>query len=69
MANTARDVGGDASAGVSALRGVTTKSETINSALRETVPRLRRADALARLSEMGEAGAFDELLDRTTYRW
>jgi hypothetical protein len=37
-------------------------------ALRETVQRLRRANALARLSEMGEAGAVDALLDKTTYR-
>ncbi|MBX6724153.1 MAG: DUF2191 domain-containing protein, partial [Dactylosporangium sp.] len=42
--------------------------DTINTALRETVQRLRRAHALARLSEMGESGAFDELLDKTTYR-
>jgi Uncharacterized protein conserved in bacteria (DUF2191). len=62
------DVDDDALAEASALLGTTTKKDTINTALRETVQRLRRANALARLSEMGEAGAFDELLDKTAYR-
>jgi Arc/MetJ family transcription regulator len=62
------EVDDDALAEASALLGTTTKKDTINTALRETVQRLRRANALARLSEMGEAGAFDELLDKAAYR-
>ena len=62
------DVDDDALAEASTLLGTATKKETINTALRETVQRLRRAHALARLSEMGEAGAFDELLDKAAYR-
>jgi Arc/MetJ family transcription regulator len=62
------DVDDEALAEASSLLGTATKKDTINTALRETVQRLRRADALARLAEMGEAGAFDELLDKSTYR-
>jgi Arc/MetJ family transcription regulator len=62
------DVDDEALAEASSLLGTATKKDTINAALRETVQRLRRADALARLAEMGEAGAFDELLDKSTYR-
>jgi hypothetical protein len=29
---------------------------------------LRRAKALARLAELGETGAFDDLLDKSAYR-
>jgi hypothetical protein len=45
-----------------------TKRDTVTTALRETALQLRRAKALARLAELGEAGAFDELLDKTAYR-
>jgi len=48
--------------------GTVTKKDTVNAALRETAQRLRRAKALARLAELGEAGAFDELLDKAAYR-
>jgi hypothetical protein len=44
------------------------KKDTVDTALRETAQRLRRAKALARLAELGEAGAFDELLDKAAYR-
>jgi len=57
------DVDEDALAEASALLGTTTKKDTVNQALRETARRLRRAQALARLAELGESGAFDELLD------
>ncbi|GAA4684164.1 type II toxin-antitoxin system VapB family antitoxin [Phytohabitans rumicis] len=62
------DVDDDALAEASALLGTKTKKDTINTALRETANQLRRAKALARLAELGEAGAFDQLLDKTTYR-
>jgi Arc/MetJ family transcription regulator len=62
------DVDDEALAEAASLLGTTTKKDTINTALRETVQRLRRAEALTRLAEMGEAGAFDELLDKTIYR-
>ncbi len=45
------------------LLGTTTKKDTVNTALRETAQRLRRARALARLGELGEAGASDHLAD------
>jgi Arc/MetJ family transcription regulator len=62
------DVDDDALAEASALLGTKTKKDTVNVALRESVQRLRRANALARLAELGESGAFDELLDKTAYR-
>ncbi|MBT8227151.1 MAG: type II toxin-antitoxin system VapB family antitoxin [Dactylosporangium sp.] len=62
------DVDDDALAEASALLGTKTKKETVNLALRETTQRLRRANALARLAELGEAGTFDELLDKATRR-
>jgi Arc/MetJ family transcription regulator len=57
------DVDEDALAEASALLGTTTKKDTVNQALRETARRLRRAQALTRLAEIGQTGAFDELLD------
>jgi Arc/MetJ family transcription regulator len=62
------DIDDDALAEASELLGTTTKKDTVNTALRETAQRLRRAKALARLAELGEAGAFDELLDKASYR-
>jgi Arc/MetJ family transcription regulator len=50
------------------LLGTKTTRDTLNTALRETVRRLRRAQALARLAETGQSGAFDALLDKTAYR-
>lgn len=52
----------------SQLLGTKTKKDTVNTALRETAQRLRRAQALGRLAELGESGAFDELLDKASYR-
>ncbi|MEH1012185.1 type II toxin-antitoxin system VapB family antitoxin [Micromonospora sp. CPCC 206060] len=48
--------------------GTKTKKETVNVALREGAARLRRARALAELGVRAEAGDFDELLDKETYR-
>jgi Arc/MetJ family transcription regulator len=62
------DVDDDALAEASQLLGTRTKKDTVNAALRETALHLRRARALARLAELGEAGAFDDLLDKPTYR-
>jgi Arc/MetJ family transcription regulator len=62
------DVDDDALAEAAELLGTRTKKDTVNTALRETARQLRRAKALARLAELGEAGAFDELLDKTAYR-
>jgi Arc/MetJ family transcription regulator len=62
------DIDEEALAEVAALLGTTTKKDTVNRALRETAQRLRRANALARLAQMGDTGAFDELLDKPTRR-
>ena len=50
------------------LLGTHTKKDTVNTALRETVERLRRAGALSRLGELGRAGTFDDLGDNTRHR-
>jgi Arc/MetJ family transcription regulator len=50
------------------LLGTTTKKDTVNMSLRETARRLRRAQALAKLAERGEAGDFDDLLAKSTNR-
>ncbi|WP_148307899.1 DUF2191 domain-containing protein [Actinoplanes friuliensis] len=39
-----------------------------DSALREAAPELRRLQGLERIAALGEAGAFDELLDKRNYR-
>ena len=57
------DVDDAALAEAAGLLGTKTKKDTVNTALRETAERLRRVRALARLVELGEAGAFDELVD------
>jgi Arc/MetJ family transcription regulator len=62
------DIDDEALAEAAELLGTTTKKDTVNTSLRETAQRLRRAQALARLGELGQAGAFDELLDKSTYR-
>ncbi|GAA3457086.1 type II toxin-antitoxin system VapB family antitoxin [Dactylosporangium matsuzakiense] len=62
------DIDDDALAEASALLGTKTKKDTVNTALRSTADQLRRAKALTRLAELGEAGAFDELLDKSAYR-
>ncbi|MGH3450755.1 MAG: type II toxin-antitoxin system VapB family antitoxin [Haloechinothrix sp.] len=68
MAKVLIDIDEEALAEASALLGTKTKKDTVNSALRETTERLRRAHALARLAELGESGAFDELLDKNAHR-
>ena len=62
------DVDDAALAEAADLLGTKTKKDTVNLALRETAERLRRAQAFARLAEIGESGAFDELLDEASSR-
>ena len=62
------DVDDEALAEAAELLGTKTKKDTVNTSLRETAQRLRRAHALARLAELGQSGAFDELLDKSAYR-
>ncbi|GAA0812614.1 type II toxin-antitoxin system VapB family antitoxin [Spirilliplanes yamanashiensis] len=62
------DVDDDALAEAARLLGTKTKKDTVNTALRETADRLRRAKAFDRLVEMGKAGDFDELLDKSARR-
>jgi Arc/MetJ family transcription regulator len=62
------DVDDDALAEASTLLGTTTKKDTVNRALREASQRLRRANALGRLAELGESGTFDELLNKAARR-
>ncbi|MCX4387449.1 type II toxin-antitoxin system VapB family antitoxin [Micromonospora peucetia] len=62
------DVDDEALADAAAAFGTKTKKDTVNVALREGAARLRRARALAELSARAQAGDFDELLDKTTYR-
>jgi Arc/MetJ family transcription regulator len=62
------DIDDYALAEASELLGTKTPSDTVNTALRATVGRLRRAEALARLAEIGDSGALDELLTKGAYR-
>lgn len=68
MAKVLIDIDEVALAEVAELLGTKTKKDTVNSALRTTAQQLKRAQALSRLAELGEAGAFDELLDKSAYR-
>lgn len=68
MAKVLIDIDDDALSEAKALLGTKTKKDTVNTALRETTRRLRRAQALARLAERGQAGEFDHLLDKDSYR-
>jgi Arc/MetJ family transcription regulator len=62
------DIDDEALAKASELLGTKTKKDTVNTALRETAERLRRLEALEKLSEAARAGEFDELLDKKNYR-
>ena len=62
------DVDDEALAEAAEVLGTTTKKDTVNTALRETAARLRRARALEALVARGDAGQFDELLDKRNYR-
>lgn len=62
------DVDDEALADAAEVFGTKTKKDTVNVALREGAARLGRARALAALAERGQAGDFDELLDKGAYR-
>jgi Arc/MetJ family transcription regulator len=62
------DVDDDALNEAAELLGTKTKKDTVNTSLREIAQRRRRLKALARLAELGQSGAFDELLDKSSYR-
>ena len=62
------DVDDDALSEAAELLGTKTKKDTVNTSLREIAQRRRRLKALARLAELGQSGAFDELLDKPSYR-
>lgn len=62
------DVDDEALADAAEVFGTRTKKDTVNRALREGAARLRRARALAELGARAEAGDFDELLDKNSYR-
>jgi len=62
------DVDEQALAEAAELLGTKTKKDTVNTSLREISQRLRRVQALARLTERGQAGDFDTLLDKSAYR-
>jgi Arc/MetJ family transcription regulator len=68
MAKILVDVDDEALAEASRLLGTKTKRDTVNTALRETAQRLRRIEAFDELAKLGKAGAFDELLDKRSYR-
>ena len=68
MAKVLIDIDEEALSEASALLGTRTKKDTVNTALRETAERLRRANAYADLVEEAETGVFDELLDKKNYR-
>ena len=62
------DVNEEALAEAQQLLGTATKKDTMNMALIEVGKRIKRAQALATLSEMAEQGDFDILLDKANYR-
>jgi Arc/MetJ family transcription regulator len=62
------DIDDDALAEAARVFGTKTKKDTVNTALRESAAMRRRAEAFDELSKLGEAGYFDELLDKKSYR-
>jgi Arc/MetJ family transcription regulator len=68
MAKTLIEIDEQLLADAAVAFGTKTKKDTVNAALREGVERKRRAVALARLAAKAEAGVFDELLDKESYR-
>lgn len=60
MSLTQIDLDEDALAEAMRLLGTTTKKDTVNKALRETAARLRRLEAMQKLTAMGARGDFDK---------
>ena len=60
MSLTQIDLDEDALAEAMRLLGTTTKKDTVNKALQETAARLRRLEAMQKLTTMGARGDFDK---------
>ncbi|RDS66901.1 type II toxin-antitoxin system VapB family antitoxin [Streptomyces sp. M7] len=70
MSRTVIDLDDDALEAAAKDLGTSTKTDTINTALREIVARNRRLRALDELQDLAAEGALDVelLLDKRTYR-
>ncbi|MDT0484724.1 MULTISPECIES: type II toxin-antitoxin system VapB family antitoxin [Streptomyces] len=68
MTKTLIDIDEELLAEAAIAFGTKTKKDTVNAALKEGVERKKRALALARLAARADAGDFDELLVKETYR-
>ncbi|MFF7101457.1 type II toxin-antitoxin system VapB family antitoxin [Streptomyces nigra] len=70
MSRTVIDLDDDALEAAAKELGTSTKTDTINTALREIVARNRRLRALNELQDLAAEGALDVelLLDKRTYR-
>ncbi|MGV9568799.1 type II toxin-antitoxin system VapB family antitoxin [Streptomyces nigra] len=70
MSRTVIDLDDDALEAAAKQLGTSTKTDTINTALREIVARNRRLRALDELQDLAAEGALDVelLLDKHTYR-
>ncbi|MFK4865900.1 type II toxin-antitoxin system VapB family antitoxin [Streptomyces sp. CSMPJR101] len=70
MSRTVIDLDDDALEAAAKQLGTSTKTDTINTALREIVARNRRLRALDELQDLAAEGALDVelLLDKRTYR-
>ncbi|MEU9846749.1 type II toxin-antitoxin system VapB family antitoxin [Streptomyces sp. NPDC047985] len=60
MSVTQIDLDDEALAEAMRLMGVTTKKETVNTALRDYVARIRRLEAAEKLAQRGERGEFEK---------
>jgi Arc/MetJ family transcription regulator len=60
MSLTRIDLDEDALAEAMRLLGTTTKKDTVNKVLQETAARLRRLEAMQKLTTMGTQGDFDK---------
>lgn len=63
MAATQIDLDEEALAEAMRLMGTKTKKETVNTALRDYIDRVRRLEAAERLAERGARGEFDQAAD------
>lgn len=68
MTKTLIDIDDDLLAETAELLGTKTKRDTVMEALRRANTELKRARALDYLRKRAEAGDFDELLDKRSYR-
>ncbi|MFC6013554.1 DUF2191 domain-containing protein [Nocardia lasii] len=69
MLRTSLEIDVDALAAAAEVLGTKSENDTVNAALREVSARLERLRALSKLSEMADAGDFDEFLgNKSAYR-